>query len=403
MRATSISRLLNSGVDPVIVAQHSGHKDPNSIRHYATADLEAQRYMGSVLARPDMRAHGILPAPQPAALPEPTAVPGPSLALTQTTHNADPEATRSATSKCRAPPTTPAGVMSGLSNLRVAGRRPVSAALGRAPGPPPEDTVGQDQVSLFIQYFGKYFINASVHGKYCSARCLMTFSFHCIACSMNVRSMFVKFSVCLQGVFDLNLDVPRSRLSLRRPAAAHTSGAEAQPKVRQTEAPRAAPAPTAAAPQPAPTTVAAELAPPALAVNAHAHLPRPDGLQDPPAAAPLPAAPLPAAPLPAAPLPAALLPVDPLPAAPLPVAPLPADPLPVPPPQNVALPHPPQEVDLPVDEDDDDVIIPASQMSAAGAAFAAQIFNSVQQVMGNMFRGAVIHNPRYEFHFHFNK
>ena len=198
--------------------------------------------------------------------------------------------------------------------------------------------------------------------------------------------MFVKFSVCLQGVFDLNLDVPRSRLSLRRPAAAHTSGAEAQPKVRRTEATRAAPAPTA---------VAAELAPPALAVIDHAHPPRPDGLQDPPAAAPLPAAPMPAALLPAAPLPAALLPAAPLPAAllpadPLPVDPLPADPLPV-------------EADLPVDDDDDDVIIPASQMSAAGAAFAAQISNSAQQVMGNMFRGAVIHNPRYEFHFHFNK
>ena len=39
----------------------------------------------------------------------------------------------------------------------------------------------------------------------CSARCLMTFSFHCIACSMNVRSMFVTFSVCLQGVFRLEL------------------------------------------------------------------------------------------------------------------------------------------------------------------------------------------------------
>ena len=94
----------------------------------------------------------------------------------------------------------------------------MSAALGRAPSPPPEDTVGQDEVSLFIQYFGKYFINASVHGKYlepldivsdvcnCSARCLMTFSFHCIACSMNVRSMFVKFSVCLfAGGFRLEL------------------------------------------------------------------------------------------------------------------------------------------------------------------------------------------------------
>ena len=399
VRATSISRLLNSGVDPVIVAQHSGHKDPNSIRHYATADLEVQHYMGSVLARPDMRAHGILPAPQPAALPEPTAVPGPSLALTQTAHNADPEATQSATSKRCAPPTTTAGVMSGLSNPHVAGCRPVSAALGRAPSPRPEDTVGQDEVSLFIQYFGKYFINASVQRKYfepldivsnvcnCSARCLMTFSFHCIACSMNVRSMFVKFSICLQGAFDLNLDVPRSRLSLRRPAAAHTSGAEAQPKVRRTKAPRAAPAPTAAALQPAPTAAAlqpaptaeaAELTPPALAVNDHAHPPRPDGLQNPPAAAPLPADPLPA-------------------------ALLPADPLPVPPPQNEALPHPPQEADLPVDDDDDDVIIPASQMSAAGAAFAAHISNSAQQVMGNMFRGAVIHNPRYEFHFHFNK
>ena len=290
-----------------------------------------------------------------------------------------------------------------MSNPRVAGRRPVSAALGRAPSPPPEDTVGQDEVSLFIQYFGKYFINASVHGKYfepldivsdvcnCSARCLMTFSFHCIACSMNVRSMFVKFSVCLQGVFDLNLDVPRSRLSLRRPAAAHTSGAEAQPKVRRTEAPLAAPAPTA---------VAAELAPPALAVNDHAHPPRPDGLQDPPAAAPLPADPLPAALLPADPLPADPLPVDPLPADPLPVDPLPADPLPVDPLPADPL---PVEADLPVDDDDDDVIIPASQMSAAGAAFAAQISNSAQQVMGNMFRGAVIHNPRYEFHFHFNK
>ena len=63
---------------------------------------------------------------------------------------------------------------------------------------------------------------------------------------------------------------------------------------------------------------------------------------------------------------------------------------------------PDQDVALPQD-DDDDVDIPASQMSAAGAAFVAQISNSAQQVMGNMFRGAVIHNPRYEFHFHFNK
>ena len=83
-------------------------------------------------------------------------MPGPSLALTQTAHNAEPEATRSATSKRRAPPTTTAGVMSGLSNPH---------ALGRAPSPPPKGTVGQDEVSLFIQYFGKYFINASVHGK----------------------------------------------------------------------------------------------------------------------------------------------------------------------------------------------------------------------------------------------
>ena len=98
---------------------------------------------------------------------------------------------------------------------------------------------------------------------------------------MNVRSMFVKFSVCLQGVFHLDLDMPRSRLSVHRPAAAHTSGAEAQPKVRWTEAPCAAPAPTAAAPQPAPTAAAAELAPPALAVNDHSHPPQPDGLQDP--------------------------------------------------------------------------------------------------------------------------
>ena len=59
---------------------------------------------------------------------------------------------------------------------------------------------------------------------------------------------------------------------------------------------------------------------------------------------------------------------------------------------------PDQEVALPQDDD-----IPTSQMSAAGAAFAAQISNSAHQVMGNMFRGAVIHNPRYEFHFHFNK
>ena len=59
---------------------------------------------------------------------------------------------------------------------------------------------------------------------------------------------------------------------------------------------------------------------------------------------------------------------------------------------------PDQDVALPQD-DDEDIDIPASQMSAA----AAQISNSAQQVMGNMFRGAVIHNPRYEFHFHFNK
>ena len=113
-------------------------------------------------------------------------------------------------------------------------------------------------------------------------------------------------------------------------------------------------------------------------MNDNAQPPPPDGLQDPPAAAPLPADPLPADPLPAA----HGVEVEV---------------------QNVALPHPPQEANLPVDDDDDDVIIPASQSSAAGAAFAAKISNSAQQVMGNMFRGAIIHNPRYEFHFHFNK
>ena len=121
---------MRAGIDrpglsvPVIVAQHSGHKDPKSVWHYATADLETQRLMGSVLAGPDMRAHGLLPAPQPAALPEPTVVPipGPYLAHTQTPHNVqtvESEATCSATLKRRAPPTTPPGVKSGLTHLHA--------------------------------------------------------------------------------------------------------------------------------------------------------------------------------------------------------------------------------------------------------------------------------------------
>ena len=140
VRATSISRLLNAGIDPVIVAQHSGHKDPNSIRHYATADLEAQ--------------------PEPIVVPVTAAC----LAHTQIPHNmqtVEPEATCSSIFKCRAPPTTPAGMMSGLTHLHAAERHPVSAALGRAPSPLPEDTEGKKEVYIFVyqSLFCKYLNN----------------------------------------------------------------------------------------------------------------------------------------------------------------------------------------------------------------------------------------------------
>ena len=55
---------------------------------------------------------------------------------------------------------------------------------------------------------------------------------------------------------------------------------------------------------------------------------------------------------------------------------------------------PDQDVALPQDDDDDvDDVIPASHMSTAGAAFAAQISNGAEQLLGNMFLGAVINNP----------
>ena len=62
VRKTSIQRLFDARIDPIIVAQHTGHKDPSSLRHYMTANLDTQRLMGRVLAQPDLVAEGLVSA-----------------------------------------------------------------------------------------------------------------------------------------------------------------------------------------------------------------------------------------------------------------------------------------------------------------------------------------------------
>ena len=49
-------------IDPINVAQHTAHKDPNSLRHYMTANLDTQQMMGRVLAQPDLIAEGLVNA-----------------------------------------------------------------------------------------------------------------------------------------------------------------------------------------------------------------------------------------------------------------------------------------------------------------------------------------------------
>lgn len=49
VRKTSITSLVHAGVPHNIIAQHSGHKVPDLIRHYATASVGQQKLMSAIL------------------------------------------------------------------------------------------------------------------------------------------------------------------------------------------------------------------------------------------------------------------------------------------------------------------------------------------------------------------
>lgn len=51
VRKTSITTLVHAGVPHNIIAQHSGHKSVDSIRHYAVASVGQQKAMSAILAR----------------------------------------------------------------------------------------------------------------------------------------------------------------------------------------------------------------------------------------------------------------------------------------------------------------------------------------------------------------
>lgn len=50
VRKTSITTLVQAGVPFSMIAQHSGHKNVDSIRHYAVASVGQQKVMSSILA-----------------------------------------------------------------------------------------------------------------------------------------------------------------------------------------------------------------------------------------------------------------------------------------------------------------------------------------------------------------
>ena len=72
VRRTMCSQLLNSGrFDACTIAQLSGHKDPNSLKHYVCADEDTQRAMCDVLQNPQL--YKAVQQPSRAAVHEKTA------------------------------------------------------------------------------------------------------------------------------------------------------------------------------------------------------------------------------------------------------------------------------------------------------------------------------------------
>lgn len=50
VRKSSITTLVHAGVPYEIVAQHSGHKTTDSIKHYASASVKQQKVMSAILS-----------------------------------------------------------------------------------------------------------------------------------------------------------------------------------------------------------------------------------------------------------------------------------------------------------------------------------------------------------------
>ncbi len=90
-RYTSMNQLIHAGVAPQMVAQVSGHKNPNSVMEYAVANIDQQKAMSAILQNKVKGQNGI------ACLP--TAMPLPSLpAVTSSTAPLSPQLSLPSTS-----------------------------------------------------------------------------------------------------------------------------------------------------------------------------------------------------------------------------------------------------------------------------------------------------------------
>ena len=67
VRRTECTDLLNGGVSPLYAAQLTGHRDPNSLKHYVVADQSMQQHMSKILqgGYPELRAASIQPSSAP--------------------------------------------------------------------------------------------------------------------------------------------------------------------------------------------------------------------------------------------------------------------------------------------------------------------------------------------------
>ena len=69
VRKTGISSLLDNGVHPIHVAQHTGHKTPDSLMHYNVASVTKRREMSDILNENDHgSATNLRPSPRPSPI-----------------------------------------------------------------------------------------------------------------------------------------------------------------------------------------------------------------------------------------------------------------------------------------------------------------------------------------------